>query len=301
MSDSTSPTAEITHLIAVDGGGTHTRVAVATLDGVELARAVAGPSGLINGVDSAWNTILQAIREAFAVRDQAMPALAQLAIGLGLAGVHNKQWAAEFANRNPGFGWMQLETDAYTTLLGAHRGKPGSIVALGTGSVGQSMLPDGTRREVGGWGFPCGDEASGAWLGLQAVNYAQHVLDHRSAASAFSDAVIEHCGGDRDAMFAWLASANQASYAQLAPLVVMHATHEKNVIAVEMMQRASAEIMKMIKALDSGAVLPFALCGSLAKSFEPYLPAGVSQRLRVPHGDAVTGALLMIQKVMKKA
>jgi glucosamine kinase len=285
---------DITHLIGVDGGGTGTRVAIADLDGNELARAHAGPSGLINGIENAWASIINAINDAFAHLDRPMPAFSQMAIGLGLAGIHNKQWAAHFAEKNPGFALMQLETDAYATLLGAHQGVPGGIIAIGTGSVGEALLLDGTRCEVSGWGFPSGDEASGAWIGLRAANYAQQVLDGRVEGSEFAQAVIQHCGGHRDAMFAWLAAANQGSYAQLAPLVIAHAD-QKNPVAEKILNEAGMEIMKMVSALDPTHLLPIALCGSLAQPLKPYLSAHLLDRLVVPKADAVAGALLLIK------
>ena len=287
-------TNKITYLIGVDGGGTGTRVAVADINGVELARASAGPSGLINGAHIAWISIGNAISDAFSRLNQPVSALSQIAIGMGLAGVHNKRWAANFAEKNPGFALMQLETDAYTNLLGAHQGSPGGIVALGTGSVAEALLADGTRCEVGGWGFPCGDEAGGAWLGLRAVNYGQQVLDGRAERSAFADAVIQQCGGDRDAMFAWLATANQGSFAELAPVVIAHA-NQQNPIAEKIVEEAGVEIMKMVSALDKTNLLPIVLCGSLAKPLEKYLPARLAERLVQPRGDSVTGALLMIK------
>jgi len=288
-------TNKITYLIGVDGGGTGTRVAIADINGVELARASAGTSGLINGADIAWTSIVNAINDAFSRLNQPVSALSQIAIGMGLAGVHNKRWAANFAEKNPGFAFMQLETDAYTTVLGAHQGAPGGIVALGTGSVGEALLADGTRREIGGWGFPCGDEAGGAWLGLRAVNYCQQVLDGRAESSVFAEAVIQQCGGPRDAVFAWLATANQRSYAELAPLVITHANQE-NPVAEKIVKDAGLEIMKMVLALDKTELLPVALCGNLAKPLEKYLPASLSERLVSPRGDAVTGALLMIKR-----
>jgi len=289
---------KITHLIGVDGGGTGTRVAVADCNGLELARANAGRSGLIHGADSAWNEIMHALSKAFISINQPLPAFTQMAIGIGLAGVHNKQWAANFEEKNPGFALMQLETDGYTTLLGAHQGAPGVIVALGTGSVGEALLADGTRCEVGGWGFPCGDEASGAWLGLRAVNYCQQVVDGRAAANAFSTAILDHCGGDRDAMFNWLAVANQGSYAELAPMIIAHA-NQSNSIAEEMVNEAGLEIEKIVLALEKTNSLPIALCGNLAKPLEKYLPASLVKRLVQPQGDSVTGALWMIKKAMR--
>lgn len=288
---------KVSYLVGVDGGGTGTRVAIANCNGVELARASTGPSGLINGADVAWGAILSALNNAFNSIHQTMPALSEIAIGLGLAGVHNKMWANHFAEKNPGFAKLQLETDAYTTLLGAHQGAPGAIVAIGTGCVGEALLADGSRREVGGWGFPSGDEAGGAWLGLSAVNYCQQVLDGRAVASVFSDTVIQHCGGHRDAMFAWLAKATQGSYAEIAPFVVTHA-QANSPVAEKIMSDAGTEIVKMVTALGEPS-LPIALCGSLAKPLEKYLPNNLLERLVVPRGDSVSGALLLIKKAVE--
>ncbi|WP_374011293.1 BadF/BadG/BcrA/BcrD ATPase family protein [Massilia sp. Se16.2.3] len=197
----------IEYLIGVDGGGTGTRVRLASANGVELAQASAGPSGLSHGIQNAWTTIMQAIGEACAVADIGSPPLSSMAIGLGLAGVHNKEWAAQFVASDPGFAALVLGTDGFSTLMGAHGGEPGAIVAIGTGSVGEAMLEDGSKVEVGGWGFPAGDEASGAWMGLRALNHIEQVIDGRVAGGAFAREVIEACGGSRDAVQVWLGRA----------------------------------------------------------------------------------------------
>lgn len=279
-------------LIGIDGGGSGTRVCIARADGSELGRGSGGPSGLMHGSDQAWASVLDAVNNAFVEAGLKRPELARMAIGLGLAGVHNKQWAAAFAARNPGFGSMALETDAFTTLLGAHQGQPGAIVAIGTGSVGEALLSDGTRREVGGWGFPSSDEAGGAWLGLRAINHVQRVLDGRAVSGDFARAVIGKCGGGRDGVFAWLARANQTTYAQLAPLVIEHARGDD--VAHGIMILAGQEIAQIAVALDPAGRLPIALCGGLAAPMRDYLPESLLARIVAPHADAAAGALQLI-------
>jgi glucosamine kinase len=292
---------QIDYLIGVDGGGTGTRVVVADSAGVTLARGSAGPSGLINGAAFAWQSILTAIQDAFTSigRPRSIPDLATIGIGLGLAGVHNKQWAANFAAANPGFASLRLETDAFTTLLGAHRGQAGIIVAIGTGSVGESLSQSGVRCEVGGWGFPCGDEAGGAWLGFNAINHLQQVVDGRVPGNAFADALLAHCGGSRDAVFNWLASANQGGYAQIAPLVVDFANQKMTPDAIRIMQSGASEVVKIALALDSTQTMPIALCGGLAQSYQQYLPAAFLNRLVPAHGDSAAGALILIQQALE--
>ena len=287
----------IKFLIGVDGGGTGTRVRLAHAGGSELAHGQGGPSGLAHGIANAWASIDAAVTEAFGAAGLARPANSDVAVGAGLAGVHNKQWARQFALANPGFAALVVETDGTTTLLGAHSGRPGTIVAIGTGSVGEALLPDGSRREVGGWGFPAGDEASGGWLGLRAINHIEQVLDGRKPASAFASAVIDACGGGRDAIQVWLGQATQTSYARLAPIVIEHAATDD--IARGFLLDAGREVAGIAAALDPSGTLPLALCGGLGEPLRAYLPPELLARSSAPEGDAASGALRLIASHLK--
>ena len=287
----------IEYLIGVDGGGTGTRVRLARADGIEVAQGAGGPSGLALGIAPAWASIEAAIDQAFAALGATRPAHGKMAIGLGLAGVHNPQWAAQFTQANPGFAVLRLENDAFTTLMGAHQGNPGTIVAIGTGSVGQALLPDGEQREVGGWGFPSGDEASGGWIGLRAINHIQQVIDGRKPGSAFARELIDACGGERNAIQVWIGSATQTTYATLAPIVVRHAATDATANAI--LADAAIEVASIARALDPSATLPLALCGGLGAPLRAYLPPELLARSVAPCGDAANGALRMIALHLK--
>lgn len=289
----------IDYLIGVDGGGTGTRVRLAKIDGAELSQGFSGPSGLRHGIANAWNAVNAAVAEAFnAIGIAAIP-FRSCAIGLGLAGVHNKEWAAQFRAANPGYGAFVLDTDGFSTLMGAHRGGPGAIVAIGTGSVGEALRPDGARVEVGGWGFPAGDEASGAWMGLRVLNHVEQVLDGRAEGGAFAREVIKALGGDRDAVQVWLGRATQTDYASLARFVVAHGGLDA--VAMGILEHAGREVASIARALDPSASLPLALCGGLGEPLLAYLPAETRARCRPPHGDSAAGALRMIELHLKGA
>lgn len=286
----------IHYLIGVDGGGSGTRVRLAsrTPNGIAyLSEGVSGPSALSQGIDSAWQAIQAAVGQAFAHAGVSQPSLTELGIGLGLAGVHNDTWAQAFRAANPGYAACVLHHDAYTTLLGAHGGKPGAVIALGTGSVGMALLPDGSQREVGGWGFPSGDEGSGAWIGMSAVNYIQQVIDGRLEGGALSAEVIDLCGGNRLAIQDWLAGATATRFATVAPLVVRHAEQEDDA-ALEIMQSAGYEVDLMAAALDPDYALPLALCGGLGAAIVPYLDPDTVEMIVPPQGDSAAGAVQML-------
>jgi glucosamine kinase len=289
----------IDYLIGVDGGGSGTRVRLAQarfnpgLDYAEIAEGAAGPSALSLGIAPAWDAIESAIAQAFQAAGVAQPPRSRIAIGLGLAGVHNTSWTQAFIAADPGYAAHVVGNDAFSTLMGAHGGAPGAIIALGTGSVGQALLADGTGREVGGWGFPSGDEGGGAWIGMAAVNYIQQVIDGRLEGGNLADAVIAQCGGNRAAIQDWLAGATATRYATLAPLVVQHAENEDDA-ALEIMQSAGYEVDLMAAALDPDYALPLALCGGLGAAIIPYLDPETVDLIVPAQGDSAAGALRMI-------
>jgi len=282
-----------TYLVGVDGGGSGTRVVLADANGMELARASGGPSGLGLGVERAWKAIDATISRAFGSAGLQFEWSA-CALGCGLAGVNHPGWLAQFHETAPHGCALAVESDALTTLLGAHGGEPGVIVALGTGSIAASLDAEGRVRIAGGYGFPSGDEASGAWLGMRAAVHLQQVLDGRAPADDWSRALLECTkAADRDGLVVWLSAANQTSYATLAPTIFEHQSHP---FADRLLQEAGREIEKMVRALDPGQVMPAALCGGLAIPLEPFVPEALRARLRPPIADSAMGALQLAHR-----
>ncbi|AUH50574.1 ATPase [Chromobacterium sp. ATCC 53434] len=286
--------ASIQYLIGVDGGGSGTRVRVVAADGRPLAAAEGPGSALSLGIAHAWRVVLATVAQAFDAAGLAQPELRACALGLGLSGVHNRQWATQFEAQAPGFAMLRLATDGYATLLGAHGGRPGVIVALGTGSIGEALYPDGGRREVGGWGYPSGDEASGAWLGQRAAQLAQMALDGRGPHGPLTRAVLEFVGGGWQAMMHWNGNADPAGFARLAPLVIAAARTDPEADAL--LRRAGDDAWAIARALDPHGDLPVALCGGLGRALNDWLPPGFRRCLTPPQGDAAAGALLLLQR-----
>ncbi|MBJ9896925.1 glucosamine kinase nucleotide-binding domain-containing protein [Burkholderia cenocepacia] len=283
--------------IGIDGGGTGTRAVLADRDGRELAQGRGGPSGLGLGIERAWASIGAACADAFTQAGLAFD-WSQCALGCGLAGVNNAAWLAAFRAQAP-LGALAIESDAYTTVVGAHGGAPGLIVALGTGSIAAALDAAGACRIAGGFGFPSGDEASGAWLGVRALAYAQQALDGRVPRDAFPTALLAETGAhDRDALVQWSCDANQTIYARLAPIVFAHRTHP---VARALIAQAGDEIGKMIDALDPQHALPVALCGGLADALVPAVPARHAARLRAPLDDSAHGALRLALQALRAA
>jgi len=286
----------IEFLLGVDGGGTGTRVLLARRDGGVIGRGAAGPSALARGISSAWAEIGRAVALAFA--DAGLPSAPadRCALGAGLSGANHRPWHLAFIQANPGFARLELETDAFTMLLGAHAGGHGAIVASGTGSVGEVWHTDGRRASVGGWGFPIGDEGSGAWLGFHAMQHAQHAMDGRATPGMLAHAVWTRCGKDPDALLGWCAQANQFEYAQLAPLVFD--AESTDAAAVELLSGATDALALMARALDPDGRVPLAVSGSVGQRLAPRLAADLRARLVEVADGADAGALNLIRRAL---
>ncbi len=284
----------IKYLVGVDGGGSGTRIIVTDKKLKILASATGDPSALGQGIEKAWRSILDTLARAFHYGNLPVPMLSECAIGLGLSGANNIIWKNEFYLRNPGFKNIILDTDGFTTLLGAHGGKPGVIVAVGTGSVGMLLDLKLNRKDVSGWGFPAGDEASGAWLGLKAAALAQKTLDGRRPSSTLSEAVLNYCGKDPAQFLNWLGNAGQNSFAQLAPLVFQSESTDSEARAL--LLNAGIEIELMTSALDPNAEYPFSICGRLGEALISFMPETLQKRHRTPDGDSTIGALLLLTR-----
>jgi len=286
----------IEFLLGVDGGGTGTRVLLARRDGGVIGRGAAGPSALARGISSAWAEIGRAVALAFA--DAGLPSApaASCALGAGLSGANHRPWHLSFIQANPGFARLELETDAFTMLLGAHAGGFGAIVASGTGSVGEVWHTDGRRASVGGWGFPIGDEGSGAWLGFHAMQHAQHAMDGRAKRGVLAQAVWTRCGNDADALLGWCAQANQFEYAQLAPLVFD--AESTDPAAAGLLVGATDALALMARALDPDGRVPLAVSGSVGQRLAPRLAADLRARLVEVADGADAGALNLISRAL---
>lgn len=282
------------YLIGVDGGGTATRAVVALADGRIIGQGHAGPSALGQGVAKAWAQVQAAVQQAFGEARLSVPALAQCALSCGLSGASYAPWRDAFIATNPGFRTLMVETDAFAMLLGAHDAEPGAIVAAGTGSVGEALHPDGRRLRASGWGFPVGDEGSGAWLGLKAMRHAQCVMDGRALPGSLATRIFAMCGEDRTTLLDWCNRSTQYGYAQLAPLVFDEAGRDGT--AARLVDEAVTALTDIAGAIDPGATLPICFTGSIGERLAPRLPAALRARIRAPRHDAATGALALLKR-----
>ncbi len=277
-------------VVFVDGGGTGTRLRAVAAGGHVIGEGTGGPASLTLGVERCWASIGSALRQALG--GTVPPGLR---LFCGLAGGRSPERQAELRAQDP-FGCAEIAvvTDGFAALLGAHAGRPGAILAVGTGVTAYALSRTGEVRSTSGWGFAVGDEGGGAWIGRRALaRFTRHLDGRDTAPSRLHTDLGVRVGSAFDAIQRWLATADATAYAGLAPLVIA-AAEGGDRVAEAILADAARELDATLAALPQTG--PIAVLGGLAPTFAPRLDPAHRARLSAPRGGVLEGLALMAAK-----
>jgi glucosamine kinase len=282
--------------VGVDGGATKTLVRLEDGQGTLLGEAHGGAANIRLSVEGSWRSIRGALAQALAQAGLTVDTGGhRLFCGAGLAGTEVAAACRGFLAAPHPFARLVLRSDGYTACLGAHAGEDGATISVGTGTIG-FQVEGGRDSRVSGWGFPHGDEGSGAWLGLAAIRRTLQWLDGRAPADPLLEAVHARFNGDLEALVTWANASSATEFGEIAPLVVEQAARQSP-FALALAREAGREIDRVGQALaaQSRRALPCCLLGGLAAFLEPWLEPALRARLRPARLAPVRGALLMIR------
>jgi glucosamine kinase len=284
--------------LGVDGGGSGCRARIADAKGQTLGSGRSAPAAVRLGVDRALAAVVGAARAA--CDDAGLPAemLARMHAVVGLAGIGRKSVLERLKARAHPFRAVVYVNDATIACIGAHDGREGGIVIIGTGSVALA-LQNGREIRVGGYGFPVSDEGSGADLGLRAIRCSLRSFDGRIVPTNLTRAVMARFSDDPFETVAWADRATATDYAQFAPLVMDHA-ESGDAVAREIVAHAAGEIDSLARRLAACGVTRIALVGGISRRMEPWLAEDVRRTLVPSEGDAVDGALILARRFVAK-
>jgi glucosamine kinase len=281
-------------LMGVDGGGTASRARLTDMDGRVLGEGTAGPANLRFGVEQSFGAVFYATEQCLAAAGLARAEVKRIVACLALAGASEPTECAAAKNHVHPYRRMIITTDAHAACIGAHDGKDGGVVIVGTGAIGFAHINGETHR-VGGWGFPVSDEGSGAWLGCEALRRVLWAHDERIDWSDFLQSLFTEFQSDPHKIVHWMTTARPRDYGKFAPLVFEHAARQ-DPLAMALIRLAAGHIDGLaIRLLDLGAPR-LSLVGGLAEKIDPYLAPRVRQHLATPVADAVTGALALARQ-----
>lgn len=283
--------AMVTWYLGVDAGGSHCRARLADAAGRVLGTGHGGPANMRIGAAAIGAVLNHVIDQALAAAGLDRSARGEISAGLGIAGLSRPGSAEALRAIDLGLGHIALASDAAIANLGAHRGRDGATLILGTGSIAQLRV-NGTDFAIGGYGFPISDEGSGAALGLSAMRHALRALDGRTKRTPLALAIAARFGHAIPQAIAWMDRASPADYAALAPIVIQHAEAD-DPIARSIVEDAAGHVERFIETIFERGAPACAILGGLAPHLRPWLRARTVARLSEPLGDALDGALLL--------
>ncbi len=185
----------MTLVAGIDGGATHTRVAIVEESGRVLGVGQAGPSNYNNvPLSRVKEHISQAITEAFRQTD--IDGEKVDALFLGMAGVVSQDdkntilQVAQQLDIAPASA-IEVDHDIRIALAGGLGGAEGIALIVGTGSSCYGRREDGRRWMAGGWGRLLDDKGSGFDLVRQAMIATVRAFDGRGPSTRLTGSILE--------------------------------------------------------------------------------------------------------------
>lgn len=277
--------------LGIDGGGTGCRARLADIAGRVLGEGAGGPANITTDLGGAARSILEATRAAMTAAGLREADLGRVAAGLGMAGGNAPSEASALAAHPFPFRSVCVVSDAEIAVRGAHRGREGGILIVGTGSQG-AVVADGRTRTVGGWGFALSDTGSGAILGRAAARRALSGHEGLEPPSPFTEAVMARFEASPPVMLAWALKAVPRDWGSLAPMVFSFAD-QGDPVAGELVDKAVREVVLLLDRLVALGARRIALMGGMAPVYRPRLADRFDSLLVEPAGDALDGALAL--------
>jgi len=285
--------------LGVDGGGTRCRTRLCDASGVKLAEAQAGPANIRFGLKEAFSSVLEATLNCLEQAQLSSQDLPRITACLALAGATEPAELAAAGLHDQSFGKAILTSDAHAACIGAHDGRDGAVLIIGTGSIGWAVLR-GRHHRVGGWGLPISDEGSGAWLGGETLRRVLQAYDGRIPWTPFLHVVFEQFGSDPHAIVGWVSRALPRELGAFAPTIVDHASRN-DPAAVELMRLAASHLDAVAARLNSLGATRLVIVGGLAPHMQDWLSVETRSRLVAPLGDALDGALQLARLASQSA
>jgi glucosamine kinase len=286
-------------LLGVDGGGTKCRARLGDATGAKLGEATAGPANIRLGLERSFSAILRATTDCLVQAGLSSKDSSRITACLALAGASEPNHLAAAQDYPHPFRRAIVTTDAHAACAGAHGGREGGIIIVGTGSIGWAERK-GSHYRIGGWGWPISDEGSGAWLGHEALRRVLWAYDGRIEWSPLLRTLFARFERDPHAILQWTINAAPRDLGSFAPLVVEHAGQNDRV-GRELMQMAASHIDALAERLVAVGTQKLSLVGGLAEHIAPWLSPATKSHLVPPKGDALDGALLLARQAATRA
>lgn len=282
------------YYIGIDGGGTHCRARLEDASGQLLSTGLSGSANVMRSLAISQSSIIEAVEDALSNTNRQIR-LDQLCVSAGLAGANVPSAHKAITQWQHPFHAFSVISDLHAACMGAHQGQEGAVIICGTGSSG-TRFSTGEFEDFGGHGFLIGDMASGAWLGLQAIQHTLQVLDGILPLDTLTVAVKDHLNvDDAISLVQIISDYRPKHFAALAPIVINQVqTGDPKANAI--LNQAIAYLQALAERLLEGNHYHLAMIGGLADIYLPRLPESLQSRIRPCISSPEQGAILFFKQ-----
>jgi N-acetylglucosamine kinase-like BadF-type ATPase len=230
---------------------------------------------------------------------------------IGTAGVRlpqTQQWMRDILSPHAG-GEITVVGDEEIALDGVFPGQAGVLMIAGTGSNTLGRTSKGELIHVGGWGPVLRDEASGHWIGVQALRVAFRALDYQQP-TLILDRVIEFWSAPSLEEVVNIANATPApDFSKLAP-VVLACAEQGDAVAQRVLEEGgrllgedAIQAYQRVRAIEPDAKQPgIAFIGSIFEKIAPVRESVIATIRRIlPEAEIVPEASDAIQGALWRA
>ncbi|CAB9494928.1 BadF/BadG/BcrA/BcrD ATPase family protein [Alteromonas macleodii] len=289
------------YFIGIDGGGTKCRVILQDKNGTQIGEGISGPANIMRDAELAKTSILDGVEKAIESANTSLASqnsearltpitLSQCVVAAGLAGANISTAKARFETWAHPFHSLHILSDLHAACVGAHNGKPCAVIIVGTGSAG-TVFNEGKFTDLGGHGFPVGDFASGAWLGLKAIQHTLLCIDNIRSKDDLAKTVCAELGTtNADSIVAKCAGFNTHHYASLVPCM-LPLLNEGNSQVTCIFKEGAEYLESMAQRLLGDNTYNLALIGGLSNVYVPYFSEKIRTRLQACELSPEQGAI----------
>ena len=243
------------YYFGIDGGGTHSRLALTDREGKVLAFSEAGSTNIYSvskeEVFENLSLLLSSALKSACLEIDDLGAGCLGTAGLGREG-EKKLFRGFFDTLlGPEFP-VKLCTDGEILLCGGLENTEGYCLIAGTGSIALGRSHAGVLVRAGGHGYMLGDEGSAAWIGRTAIARTLRSLENRDLATDMLPIILKaaNLAQSGDLIRYVHHDADKAKIAALAP-VVTAAAGKGDPLALDILNVGAEELALLVKSVIS--------------------------------------------------
>jgi N-acetylglucosamine kinase-like BadF-type ATPase len=179
------------YVIGVDGGQTSTTAVVADETGCLLGIGHGGPANHIHepgGVERIRRSLSDAIRGAVTMADLENARITAACLGMTGGSKAMEEVCLPVVPTD----CLVFGMDTRIALYSVTFGRPGAVVIAGTGAASYGLNAKGETATAGGWGYLMGDEGSGYWIAVRALNACCRAHDGIAPPTQILPLLLQH-------------------------------------------------------------------------------------------------------------